>query len=234
MTAMDAAERTLELLEDLRPQAYAVVSPDRVDNPVIEPLWAGVRVLAAVEGGEVDIRDEDGAVFSERPQIAAALVAAARATSLILDGYLTKQTADATLERMVMAEIPSASALLSKPLLGIRRDRTKEAEEERERLREATTFRDEEPVSLVATDLLWLDDQSLLDVPLLERKRLLDAVLAQSELVRVGAFVRPPIATWVSSWRRLGFYGITYRGANSRYHPGEERDEWTTAPMPRR
>jgi ATP-dependent DNA ligase len=135
---------------------------------------------------------------------------------------------------MVMAEIPSASALLSKPLLGIRRDRTKEAEEERERLREATTFRDEEPVSLVATDLLWLDDQSLLDVPLLERKRLLDAVLAQSELVRVGAFVRPPIATWVSSWRRLGFYGITYRGANSRYHPGEERDEWTTAPMPRR
>jgi ATP-dependent DNA ligase len=234
MTAMDATERTLELLEDLRPQAYAVVSPDRVDNPVIEPLWAGVRVLAAVEGGEVDIRDEDGAVFSERPQIAAALVAAARATSLILDGYLTKQTADATLERMVMAEIPSASALLSKPLLGIRRDRTKEAEEERERLREATTFRDEEPVSLVATDLLWLDDQSLLDVPLLERKRLLDAVLAQSELVRVGAFVRPPIATWVSSWRRLGFYGITYRGANSRYHPGEERDEWTTAPMPRR
>jgi len=231
---MDATERTLELLEDLRPQAYAVVSPDRVDNPVIEPLWAGVRVLAAVEGGEVDIRDEDGAVFSERPQIAAALVAAARATSLILDGYLTKQTADATLERMVMAEIPSASALLSKPLLGIRRDRTKEAEEERERLREATTFRDEEPVSLVATDLLWLDDQSLLDVPLLERKRLLDAVLAQSELVRVGAFVRPPIATWVSSWRRLGFYGITYRGANSRYHPGEERDEWTTAPMPRR
>ena len=38
--------------------------------------------------------------------------------------------------------------------------------------------------AFVATDLLWLDGESLLDVPLLERRRLLEGVLDQSYLVR--------------------------------------------------
>ena len=28
--------------------------------------------------------------------------------------------------------------------------------------------------------------------------------------------------------------GVSYRAANSRYHPGEERPDWTLVPMPRR
>ena len=45
--------------------------------------------------------------------------------------------------------------------------------------------------AFVATDLLWIDGQPIDDVPLLERKRLLEAVLDESYLVRVSAFVRP-------------------------------------------
>ncbi len=50
---------------------------------------------------------------------------------------------------------------------------------------------DGEDHAFVAIDLLWLDGEPLDDVPLLERKRLLDTVLAQSRLVRVTPFVRP-------------------------------------------
>ena len=73
----------------------------------------------------------------------------------------------------------------------------------------------------MAIDVLRLDGDSLLDVPLLERKRLLDSVVTPSDLVRVGAYVRPPLQTWIATWRRLGFVGLSYRAANSRYHPGE-------------
>ena len=88
-------------------------------------------------------------------------------------------------------------------------------------------------VSYVAFDLLWLEGESLLGVPLLERRRLLDTVLAESEIVRRGTFVRPPIGGWVRSWRAQGFVGITFRAANSRYEPGIASPDWAVAPMPR-
>jgi ATP-dependent DNA ligase len=88
-------------------------------------------------------------------------------------------------------------------------------------------------VVFVAVDLLRLDGESLLDVPLLERKRLLDAVLAEDVLVRRGIHVRPPIDVWIGTWRSLGFRGLAYKEANSRYRPGEANDDWATAQIPR-
>ncbi len=83
-------------------------------------------------------------------------------------------------------------------------------------------------------DLLWLDDTSLLDIPLLERRRLLEAVVLESDGVRLGAFVRPPIERWVASWRSQGFGGLTYKAANSRYLPGQPNPDWVITGMPRR
>jgi ATP-dependent DNA ligase len=89
-------------------------------------------------------------------------------------------------------------------------------------------------VRFVAIDLLWLDGESVLDVPLLERRRLLESVLAESDLVRRGVFVRPPVEAWIGSWRSVGFTGLSYRAANSRYQPGKAGDDWVSTPMPRR
>ena len=88
------------------------------------------------------------------------------------------------------------------------------------------------PIVFVAVDLLELDGQPLLDVPLLERKRLLDAVVEDGPLARRGMHIRPPIGTWISTWRALGFRAIAYKSANSRYRPGEPNDDWATAPLP--
>ncbi len=83
-------------------------------------------------------------------------------------------------------------------------------------------------------DLLWLDGEWLLDVPLLERKRLLEAIVPGDDLVRASPYVRPPIDTWIGSWRAQGFPGLSFRSANSPYRPGETAPDWTTTPMPRR
>ena len=209
-----------------------LVRTDRIANPIVEPQWGGVRVLAAVEDGSVALRDEAGQPFTERPEVDRALGGAVRARSAILDGYLTKQPTGDIVYTTPPPDVPSMTAFIAKPFIGIRRDRAQEKKEYDAQLAEVATFLDDDRVAFVAIDLLRLDGDSLLDVPLLERKRLLDSVVTPSDLVRVGAYVRPPLQTWIATWRRLGFVGLSYRAANSRYHPGEEHDDWTLVPMP--
>ena len=105
---------------------------------------------------------------------------------------------------------------------------------EREAEAAARQFQDDDAINLVVTDLLWLDGEWLLDVPLLERRRVLDSILRAGALVRPGLFVRHPINSWVGSWRAQGFYALTFKAANSRYRPGETADDWTLSDLPRR
>ena len=224
----------IDLLTDLRPQRYGFGSTDEVINPIVEPQWAGIRVLAGIDDGVVALRDEEGNPFTERPSIDRALERSVRAQSAIVDGFLTKQPTEDVVYETPKADVPTLTQFIAKPFIGIRRDPQKEAADEKAHLVEAATFRDDEMVAFVATDLLWLDGDSLLDVPLLERKRLLDSVIEPTDLVRLGQYVRPPLQTWIATWRRFGFIGVSYRAANSRYHPGEERPDWTLVPMPRR
>jgi ATP-dependent DNA ligase len=86
--------------------------------------------------------------------------------------------------------------------------------------------------AFVATDLLWLDGEPLLEVPLLERKRLLGTVLEESFLVRVTAFVRPSAVMTLVTWGALGFGDLSYRSANSRYLPGRENPDWAVGRPP--
>jgi ATP-dependent DNA ligase len=79
----------------------------------------------------------------------------------------------------------------------------------------------------VAVDLLRVDYVTLFDVPLLERKRLLEGVLVQSPLIRLSPYVTPPIQAWLRTWRMAGFKGAIVKGANSKYVPGRRTFEWT-------
>ena len=92
----------------------------------------------------------------------------------------------------------------------------------------------DQPIAFVAVDLLRVDESDLLDLPLMERKRLLDGALRQDERIRITPFVRPPIESFGSTWRGMGFEEIVYKGENSRYYPGRRNDEWTIAPIPKR
>jgi hypothetical protein len=218
------------LLATLRPQTYGGGSPAKVLDPLVEPLWTGIRVLAAVDAAGATLANEFGDTIDTMDAVQDALAEAARADGLVVDGYLTKQAAHRI--RAIYAwpdEMPSMGTLF-----GLRHNRAKDAVKLKEDALQASVFGPDEIVSFVATDLLWLDDTSLLDIPLLERRRVLEGVLVESDLIRVGVFVRPPVEAWVGSWRSQGFEGITYKAANSRYLPGAANPDWALSGMPRR
>jgi hypothetical protein len=218
------------LLKSLRPQVYGKEAPTKIIDPIIEPLWVGVRSLAGVDPDGAAIVDEDGDIVEGFDDITASLVEVLQATGVVLDGYLTRQaTQSAGLVGAWSEEAPTMGSFM-----GLRRNRAVDTLKLREDALAARNFSPDDEISYVATDLLWLDDTLVTDVPLLERRRLLESVVHESDLVRVGAFIRPPIMSWVGSWKAQGFDGLTYKAANSRYFPGEMKRDWTITGMPRR
>jgi hypothetical protein len=218
-----------------RPQRFSEGGGDVVD-PLIEPLWTGLRVLAVVDAAVASIRDLDGDEVDDFPDIAQELVAAARSERMLIDGYLTHQPIQdrGAVAKRDVVEAANAAPTIGEMwfgFLGRRRSRTKAPAIEQ-------TERDPLPVdgdvALVAVDLLWLDDEPLLSVPLLERKRILESVLGESRLVRRGIYVRPPVDTWLGSWRSFGFSRLAYKAANSRYVPGATNPQWTVGDLPAR
>ena len=219
-----------DLLSSLRPQIYGSGSPAKILDPIVEPLWVGVRALAAIDVAGALLVDEQADPIDGVDAILDALVSGLRATGLVLDGYLTKQAVQHGVTTFGYSiESPSLGSLI-----GLRRNRAVDAVALREAALKARTLEEGEEISFVATDLVWLDEAWLLDIPLLERRRLLEGVVVESDLVRLGIYVRPPIESWVGSWRGQGFGGLTYKAANSRYRPGETNPEWTIGGKPRR
>jgi len=199
-------------------------------------LWGGRRVLVEVTAGGVDIRGTDGADVGGYDALREAIVDAMFADELVLDGSLLpaplRDTEGARI-RVGMDAVKSPSDRMKhifigeSPMTG-KRQALAVADEAR------TPSPGDEPAALVATDLLWIDGQSLLDVPLLERKRVLESALDVRELVRCSMVVRPPVENWFAQWRALGFEEVTYKAANGRYRPGTVADDWTVIVMPRR
>ncbi len=226
-----------ELAQPLRPQVFGTSRPMDISDPLVEPAWPGLRMLAAAGGGRGTLWI-DGEPFDEQADVAGALGRAMASTTVdgaIVDGYMTKQIASEGVGvRAWVNDYPTLAGTMSRMLIGGRRNRLDDMERRREAEIEESQLDDVDTVNLVVVDLLWLDGQWLLDVPLLERRRVLDSILPPAELVRPGPFVRHPIGSWVGSWRAQGFRGLTFKAANSRYRPGETAADWTASDMPRR
>jgi hypothetical protein len=225
-----------ELARPLRPQAFGRARPRRIDDAIVEPAWPGIRVIAAVSRGTATLWDE-GEPIDDLAEIADALARAtdASADAAIFEGYLTKQVLSKAVGVGPFAdEYPTMKDQVTTMLIGERRSRAAEAEKRRRAELEEQQFREDEQVNLVIVDLLWLDGQWLFDVPLLERKRVLESVVEPGELVRCSPFVRPPIDSWITSWRAQGFRAMTYKAANSRYTPGQTAQDWTLVDLPHR
>jgi hypothetical protein len=236
MTATDTNAGSAALA--WRPQGFGKARAAAIDDPLVEPLWTGVRVLAHVDGGETTLRDLDGDPVDDFPEINTALAGAIRAKRVIVDAHLTHQPIQAIAEVAARdrqgAEAPTATAVVGQWWFGgLLRGRRKKVPIDPE-----TVGRDPLPanadIAIVVVDLLSIDDQPLLDVPLLERKRILESILVESELVRRGIYIRPPIDTWIGSWRTFGFNRMAFKAANSRYRPGEPNPDWAIADLPSR
>jgi len=203
----------------------------QVINPIVEPLWSGVRVLAhfrdsgSDEWGTVEVFDEFGDDASGAAPLAVEhLRRSILASEAVIDGVLTEQATvggEGTSVVVFAQSSPVKRLIIGGPESEIKFDPPKGAQRRGE-------------AAFVAVDLLSIDGQTLFDVPLLERKRILEGVIEQSELVRVSPVVRPPVRQWFSSWRAAGLRGLMLKSTNSRYTPGGETTEWAKVErMPR-
>jgi hypothetical protein len=219
-----------------RPQLFGSKRAASIEDPIVEPLWTGPRVLAFVSGTDVRLTDVEGDEVTAHDDIREQLVVAAGGGTLLFEAALSPEPlqgpADvAAREKLVM---PKASTSMTAMVIGDRGNRKDRLADRVDEVQRRTSDYIFNPVALVAVDLLWLDDESICDVPLLERRRLLESVLAESRLVRVGIFVKPPVDAWLGGWRTVGFTRLAFKGANSRYIPGAKNDDWAIAEIPRR
>jgi hypothetical protein len=208
-----------------------------IRNVIAEPHWGGYRGLAHVAGPDASIRDVDGDEYLGLDQLRAALAEANLALELLLDGYVVPgplPTGEGTAKPIDLESTPTASEMARHLVLpGGGRDSRREAYE-----RAMGTHREpldpEGQAAFIAMDLLWLDGESLLQLPLLERRRLLESALGESDVIRRNVVVRPPVEAWYGQWKALGFVEFAVKDANSRYVPGGVSREWTIARIPKR
>ena len=213
------------------PQAFGRGDPRAIADPIVEPLWDGIRVLVHVADGRVaaiiDTAGTDRAATYSG--VAAAINDALRdaplpATDAVIDGYIAADP-DQEPSLPLIAPIPARKGAVTQMILGAAR------------IGREGPRPPEPPVpggetGFAAIDLLVVDGSSLLDVPLLERKRQLESTLAQTSLVRCTPFTRLPLDARLPAWRALGYRGLAYKGANGRYRPGTHAIDWIAAALP--
>jgi ATP-dependent DNA ligase len=227
-----------------RPQAFGRRKPRDLRDPLVEPAWDGVRVLAHVDRGAARLVDAAGANLGEaHPEIVRELTAAALAEHLVVDGYLTDQALRSGVGLVLdVDDGPGMGEHMAQFFLG---NKAADLLSGRGSVPGAATARSvtqaEEAaaagpaaIAFVAIDLLALDDEPLLEIPLLERKRIMEGVLAEGPRVRRTPFVREPAGSFIVTWRSAGFGGLAFKAANSRYRPGAPNDDWSLIAMPRR
>jgi hypothetical protein len=226
--------RTAEIdLRSLRPQAFGRGHVRSIKDPLIEPLWGGERVLFVIPetGAEPGFIDAEGEEL-EGPAldaIVAELRANLRADTVALDGYLTRQpNTPSAMSPSLGLTMPSAQQMAGQMLFGRRSANAPKAPGRAE----PAIVDPDAAVAFVAVDLLAIDDQGLLDIPLLERKRILDTAFEQTSLLRLGVYVRPPVDGWLVAWRSLGFHELAYKAANGRYLPGKPNPDWARIRIP--
>ena len=212
-----------------RPQRFGRKRFRSIADPIVEPNWGGVRLIARIgpdpdASAGITLTDEDGLdCTDEFAAQAQAIAAAARADELVLDGYLTVEPTQETVGvALPMVRPPTQGQVMTQIFTGTRPRRP-------EPPRKLDAKR---PIAFVAVDLLSIDGSSLIDVPLLERKRLLDGALEVGELARITPYVRPPIGSFALTWRALGFRELAFKPANGRYCPTAEPSDWATAMIP--
>lgn len=219
-----------------RLQQFGNKRASTIADPIVEPLWTGPRILAFVEGDTVRLTEADGEPIEGYEDVVDALREAVDGATVLLEAFLTPepiQAAPGVASRDIVA-LPKPGQAMTQMIVGVRGERKERLARQLEEARARTIEGADERLALVAVDLLWLDDESLCDVPLLERKRVLESVIVESDLVRVGIHVKPPVDTWLGSWRAFGFRRIAFKSANSRYLPGQKNQEWALAEIPQR
>lgn len=204
----------------------------QIVDPLVEPLWSGTRVIVHYhesdqhdQWGDIEVRDQFGDDATPDAPIALDFLRrSVLATDAVIDGIITTQATGGGEGLAVVLSgrtKPIQRLFIGGPASDVTFEPPKHGRHEGE-------------PAFVALDLLSVEGEPLFDVPLLERKRLLEGTIAESELVRLSPVVRPPLRQWFATWRSAGFKGLILKSSNSHYQPGSDSPQWATVErMPR-
>ncbi len=138
-------------------------------------------------------------------------------------GYSGEIDAPRELYDAIVADTRSSSAILDGVLVDEWRD---EAELEMDADGQAITRIESGRRVFAAFDLLVVDGCSLLEVPLLERRRHLEGVLTPSRNVRLTPYVGRTLRGWRDTLAAQGFQRVVLKNWNSTYAPGRTTSDW--------
>jgi len=123
----------------------------------------------------------------------------------------------------IVADTRSTTAILDGVLVSGWQD---EAELEMDSQGNALTRSPGQRIIFAAFDLLEVDGESLLDVPLLERRRHLEGVLSPSLNVRLTPYMSRGLRSWRDTLSQQGFGRVVLKNWNSPYAAGRETNDW--------
>ena len=175
------------------------------DRPwAYEMKWDGVRAIAFVEGGTVQLWSRTGREITHSYPELQELAAAAGAARAVLDGEVvafgggTWPSFEALQQRINIAS-PAQIRLLAAQV----------------------------PVTYLAFDLLCLDGRPLLDAPYTERRALLDGLgLNGRHCQTPPSFTDVAGADLVAVSKQHGLEGVVAKRRESRYEPGKRSSAW--------
>ncbi len=90
------------------------------------------------------------------------------------------------------------------------------------------------PIQFLAFDLLWLDGESLLELPLADRRARLAEVLVPRDDVRVSQAVEGRGMAFFQQIKGLGLEGVVAKRLASQYRPGTRSPDWRKVKAVRR
>ena len=138
-------------------------------------------------------------------------------------GYTGQVDGPRELYDAIVAETQSSTAILDGVLVDAWQD---EAELEMDAEGNAVVRPPGSRRIFAAFDLLEVDGDSLLEVPLLERRRHLEGVLAPSLNVRLTPYVSRGLRSWRDTLAGQGFRRVVLKNWNSTYAAGRETKDW--------
>ncbi|HET8586763.1 MAG TPA: hypothetical protein VFM74_02700 [Candidatus Limnocylindria bacterium] len=191
------------------PARVRPMQPTAIDAPfddpayLFEPWWPGVRAVAFVERGRLRLQAEGLADALDAVPELRPLPAQLRSDGVVLDGMLL------VLDRRGR---PDAGLL-------------------RRRLAAPRALHRPGRAAFVASDLLWIDGASISRRPFRARRRQLEQVVGDGEVVAV-AHAYPTEGTLVAeALVELGVEVLSARRLGARYRSGSGGDAWLRAPV---
>lgn len=221
-----------------QPQRPGRRAVKEIGDPLVEPAWGGVRVAAAVTADEAALY-RAGQELAVPAEVRRALTGGLNAVEAVLEGHLTTAALqDGTGVGAAMPRIDRPPLLVPRGLFRSVKDdpyvRARDYAKREEQIAASVVEDIAHGIrhAFVITDLLWVDGEALLDLPLLERRRILEGAFTSSELARITPVVRKSAILTLVTWGQQGFTELSFKAANSRYAAGEENPDWAVGKPP--